>query len=82
MLFPMASEEQLKDKNFPLAPDMFRFHQEKDKELKHMIDAAKKRKSGRFTVRKVEDIDLIHNKGLSLSPKRFEKGCLIGTTRC
>ena len=52
MLFPIAWEEQLKDKSFPLAPDMFGFHQEKDTELKQMMDSAEKRKSGQFTVRK------------------------------
>ena len=40
MLFPMASEENLQDKTFPLAPDMFKAYEENDRELQqHMASA-------------------------------------------
>ena len=61
MLFPMASEENLQDKSFPLAPDMFKAYQENDRELQRLMDSAEKRNSERFTTRAVEGVELIHD---------------------
>ena len=61
MLFPMASEENLQDKSFPLAPDMFKAYQENDRELQRLMDSAERRNSERFTTRAVEGVELIHD---------------------
>ena len=62
MLFPMALEENLQDKNFPLAPDVFKaFYQENDMELQRLMDSAERQNSKRFTIRVVEGVELIHD---------------------
>ena len=61
MLFPMASEENLQDKSFPLAPDMFKAYQENDRELQRLMDSAERQNSERFTVRTVEGVELTHD---------------------
>ena len=51
MLFPMGSEENLQDKIFPLAPDVFKAYQENNRELQRLMASAERRNSKRFTVR-------------------------------
>ena len=57
MLYPMASEANLSDKSFPLVPDMFKDYQERDEQLKKLMQIAERKNSDRFTVREVEGVE-------------------------
>jgi len=67
LLFPMASERELKDDAFPLAPDLIQYYQEKDSQLQEESKQGK-----HFTLKEIEGVELIHENGKIRIPEALK----------
>ena len=73
VLSPLASEEQLKNKKFPLMLDMIQWYQQEDEKLQKKL---RSKTTDSYTSKKIKGFDLVHYRNKIFVPKKLRKRIL------
>ena len=70
VLLPLALEERLKNKKFPLAPDMIQWYQQEDEKLQKKLQS---KTTDSYTLKEIEGFNLVHYRNKIFVPKKLRK---------
>ena len=73
VLLPLALEERLKNKKFPLAPDMIQWYQQEDEKLQKKL---RSKTTDSYTSKEIKGFDLVHYRNKIFVPKKLRKRIL------